>query len=127
MSKNERLMVHVEFSKSAISDKGREIYEALAAGEEIESIRVRFGLSGGSMHGYVDRAVRYGIITDTRKRRKSRTIVAVSMMKNSEGQTYEMRGGAEVLALGFEYSKAWAWAKKIMEKDGYLWFFKGEL
>jgi hypothetical protein len=127
MINNERSLISVEFSESMVSNKGREIYEALIAGEGIESIRERFGLSIGSMHGYVDRAVKYGIITDTRKRRKSRTIVAVSMMKDSEGQTYEMRGGAEVLALGFEYSKAWAWAKKKIEKDGYLWYFKGEL
>lgn len=127
MSKNERLMINVEFSERMVSNKRLVYLAPLIAGEEIESIRERFELSNASMHGYVDRAVRYGIITDTRKRRKSRTIVAVSMMKNSEGQTYEMRGGAEVLALGFEYSKAWAWAKKIIEKDGYLWFFKGEL
>lgn len=115
---------YVEFRGTYVSPKGKMIYEALEAGKTWVYCADTFGVSIGTMSGYAERARKMSIITSQRNKR---VIVAVSMMKNTEGKTYEMRGGKEVEALGFDYRQAWADAKRKVERHGYLWFFKGEM
>ena len=115
---------YIPFRGTYVSPKGKAIYEALEAGKTWAECVREFGVPEGTMSGFAERARKMGIITSQRPKR---VIVAVSMMKGSEGNTYEMFGYKQVSEFGFDYRQAWAWAKKKIERNGYLWYFKGEL
>lgn len=114
----------VEYRGRMVTPRSKQIYEALAAGMTQKYCADTFGVAYGSMSGYAKRARAIGL---TIRNRDFRTIVVVSTQHGTEGQRYEMRGEKEIQAFGFEYATAWGYARRKVERHGYLWFFKVEL
>ncbi len=101
-----------------ITERGAEVYRLLGEGMKLEEVASKLRIPKGSMSGYLDRAIKFGVVKAKKRRLK---LVAVSEF---DGSKYEFVGKRMIEKEGFTYTRAYYACTIEGSYLGFKWHFE---